>query len=121
MPINCEPNTDECKKNLSDEKTIKYKATPGLIQHAQVETETDIGELATVKFTEVIPLTGSKDPKGWKPSFIKINSNDMKTGLGSGIYYIDPDKREFGGPASLTEHSLCSNIKWFAAYRHCQS
>jgi len=94
----CEVNTDDCKKFLNAGNTPNYKGVGGLVQHAQIETTKDIGELQSAKFIEVVPAGQDRD--GWQPQFIKINTNDMKTGLGSGIYYIDPADKEFGGKAN---------------------
>jgi hypothetical protein len=94
-PLNCEPNTEDCGKALSGGTEVKYKGNRhGIIQHVQLETTEAIGELKGVEIKEVL---NGEEPDGWQPAFIKINANDMKTGLGAGVYYINPNQAEIRG------------------------
>jgi hypothetical protein len=96
---NCEPNTGECAKYLSNGDEPAYKGEPGLIQHGQIETSEEIGEIKTIVVGEVTDGLASdcSDCDGWQPSFLKINANDFKSGLGAGVYYIDPAGKEIRG------------------------
>jgi len=71
----------------------------GLIQRGQIEYD-DVGEITEVTASS-FPVDGCP-PSGqttmtpwdcsspWYPKFIKVNSNNAKTGIGNGIYYIHP-------------------------------
>lgn len=70
-------------------------AYTGLIQRAQVSV-TDVGDITEVEFKS-IPVTYCAAVNGnwgcasaWYIKFAKINTNDAKTGIGSGVYYIHP-------------------------------
>merc|ERR1711964_843369 len=57
-----------------------WKPTPGEVQKAFKKG--DVGQVSMVKITS----TGTDS---WTPKFVKVNTNDAKTGLGSGVYYVE--------------------------------
>merc|ERR1712057_60141 len=75
VPTDCEPNTGDCGKFLAGGGETKYEGN----RHGLKQDEYD----------------------GWNPSFIKINANNFKTGLGAGVYYIDPANMEVRGTKAL--------------------
>merc|ERR1711998_225440 len=96
----CPINTNECEKEIQtpadSANGILYVGKPGLIQHAQITSTKKIGEIKQVTIAEKV----GEAPDGWMPSFIKINANDPKTGLGAGVYYIDPQNKEILGDSN---------------------
>merc|ERR1712086_779846 len=78
-----------CDPSASDynEDDAKWNAMPGKTQHAFIKAA-DVGELTAVKITTDAPVTD-----GWTPLWLKINMNDMASGLGNGIYYMDIGKQ----------------------------
>jgi len=100
QPQDCEAMTDTCMKALNA-GSVKYDGVPGLIQHAQIESSEKVGEIKTVTVSEVIAGLKETEYDGWQPSFVKINANNAKTGLGAGVYYIDPAQKEVRGPDAL--------------------
>lgn len=81
--------TCACDPAASDynEDDAKWRAMPGKTQHAFIKAA-DVGELTKVDITTDAAVTD-----GWTPSFVKINMNDMASGLGNGIYYMDIGKQ----------------------------
>jgi len=59
----------------------------GLVQTAEVDPKKDLGQLTAVKIT-----TTAGSATSWTPSFVKINTNNKYTGLGSGIYYAEVNR-----------------------------
>merc|ERR1712023_618883 len=59
----------------------------GKVQHFYLKAK-DVGEIAEVKITSDAAASDS-----WTPGFLKINMNDMETGVGNGIYYMDIGKK----------------------------
>merc|ERR1712093_390809 len=59
----------------------------GLVQTAEVDPKKDLGQLTAVKIT-----TTAGSDTSWTPSFIKINTNNKYTGLGSGVYYVEVNR-----------------------------
>jgi hypothetical protein len=78
-----------CDPSASDynEDDAKWNAMPGKTQHAFIKAA-DVGELTQVKITTDAAVTD-----GWTPLWLKINMNDMASGLGNGIYYMDIGKQ----------------------------
>jgi len=84
----------------------------GLIQRGQIEYE-DVGEITQVTAKSKTPkycppagttaLTAWDCASPWYPKFIKINTNNAKTGIGNGIYYIHPMA---GLHTSITENCV---------------
>merc|ERR1711977_298208 len=102
VPTDCEPNTGDCGKFLAGGGETKYEGNRhGLIQHGQIESSEKVGELKTVTISEVTVGLKQDEYDGWNPSFIKINANNFKTGLGAGVYYIDPANMEVRGTKTL--------------------
>merc|ERR1711939_88190 len=102
VPTDCEPNTGDCGKFLAGGGETKYEGNRhGLIQHGQIESSEKVGELKTVTISEVTDGLKQDEYDGWNPSFIKINANNFKTGLGAGVYYIDPANMEVRGTKAL--------------------
>jgi hypothetical protein len=102
VPTDCEPNTGDCGKFLAGGGETKYEGNRhGLIQHGQIESSEKVGELKTVTISEVTDGLKQDEYDGWNPSFIKINANNFKTGLGAGVYYIDPANMEVRGTKTL--------------------
>ena len=60
---------------------------PGQTQHFYLKAA-DVDEI-----TEVIITGDSEKSDGWTPAYLKINMNDMESGLGNGIYYMDIGKQ----------------------------
>jgi len=102
VPTDCEPNTGDCGKLLAGGGEPKYEGNRhGLIQHGQIESSEKVGELKSVTISEVTDGLKQDEYDGWNPSFIKINANSFKTGLGAGVYYIDPANMEIRGTKAL--------------------
>jgi hypothetical protein len=95
-----------CNTYIKGGNDVVYKAAMGSIQHIQVESSEKIGELKSVKIMEDTAGLKPEEYDGWTPSFIKVNTNDFKTGLGSGVYYIDPQNKEIRGTANKLEAEL---------------
>jgi len=112
----CEPNNKACLSAI-DGNMVGYAEPPvtklqagistdsgffetGMIQRAQVEMK-DVGEILEVQMREDASM-GSDNPciaagkldyqcsSPWYPSFVKVNTNNPKTGIGNGVYYIKP-------------------------------
>jgi hypothetical protein len=60
-----------------------YKRGQGMVQTGELDPKKDLGELTSVKIT-----TTTKMDQSWTPAFVKINTNNKYTGLGSGVYYV---------------------------------
>merc|ERR1719482_65331 len=60
-----------------------YKRMQGMVQTGELDPKKDLGELTSVKITTTTGLDQS-----WTPAFVKINTNNKYTGLGSGVYYV---------------------------------
>jgi len=60
-----------------------YKRGQGMVQTGELDPKKDLGELTSVKIT-----TTTKIDQAWTPAFVKINTNNKYTGLGSGVYYV---------------------------------
>jgi len=92
----------------------------GLIQRGQIYGR-DVGQITEVEITEQDMISGNaanqekcagtpapNDNEDWKcsdpwfPSFAKISTNDPKTGIGNGIYYIHPQTGLFIGKLQQT-------------------
>merc|ERR1719486_581110 len=54
-----------------------------MVQTGELDPKKDLGELTSVKIT-----TTTKIDQAWTPAFVKINTNNKYTGLGSGVYYV---------------------------------
>merc|ERR1711934_545347 len=78
----CDPSKDGY-----DEAAAKWKPFAGTVQHYFLKA-TDVGEVG-----EVILSGDSNTDDSWTPGFLKINMNDMETGVGNGIYYMDIGKK----------------------------
>merc|ERR1719359_773534 len=74
-------------KDGYDEAAAKWKPFAGTVQHYFLKA-TDVGEVG-----EVILSGDSNTDDSWTPGFLKINMNDMETGVGNGIYYMDIGKK----------------------------
>jgi len=86
----------------------------GLIQRGQIYGK-DVGEINEVQIREMDNVKAfANDDKAcaahnegwmcsspWWPSFAKINSNDPKTGIGNGIYYVHPKDGMFIGSLEI--------------------
>merc|ERR1711988_938232 len=105
-------------KPISVAATDPTTTTPmkmGLIQRGQIYGR-DVGQITEVTITEQDMIAGNganiekcagiappNDNEDWKcsdpwfPSFAKISTNDPKTGIGNGIYYIHPQVGQFIG------------------------
>merc|ERR1711907_129066 len=99
----CPINTGECAQEVANPKDsangVLYVGKAGLIQHAQITSTAKIGEIKQATIAEFTKPIVDENYDGWMPSFIKINANDPKTGLGAGVYYIDPANKEIQGTA----------------------
>jgi hypothetical protein len=112
----CEPNGKACKRAVEDD-SVGFAFGPtkrlyndvsgnsytdtGMIQRGQVQMA-DVGQILEVRIREDVSwddnnkcFNGGERPKRdcsspWSPSFIKINTNNPKTGIGNGVYYIEP-------------------------------
>jgi hypothetical protein len=69
-----------------DEDDAKWEAKAGLAQSTNLKAA-DVGEITGVTITSDAAETDS-----WTPVFLKVNMNDMASGLGNGIYYMDIGK-----------------------------
>merc|ERR1711981_303885 len=87
----------KCNPNLADgsgadpnydEAAAKWAPIPGKIQKGYVKAA-DVGEITKVEITG----DGVETSNSWTPGFLKINMNDMETGVGNGIYYMDIGKK----------------------------
>merc|ERR1711907_13110 len=78
----CDPSKDGY-----DEAAAKWRPFAGTTQHYYLKG-TDVGEI-----TEVVIAGDSNANDSWSPGFLKINMNDMETGVGNGIYYMDIGKK----------------------------
>jgi len=78
----CDPAKDDY-----DEGAAKWKPFAGTVQHYYLKA-VDVGEVG-----EVIVSGDSNTDDSWSPGFLKINMNDMETGVGNGIYYMDIGKK----------------------------
>jgi hypothetical protein len=110
------PSTNDPDSTMPDDRW-------GLIQRGQIYGK-DVGQITEVEI-EAQGLAGSDpaapDPDSccflrgygpadcwkcayspWFPAFIKINSNNPQTGIGNGVYYIQPDGFVGTLPASQT-------------------
>merc|ERR1719247_2252606 len=67
--------------------SAKWEPFAGTVQHYFLKA-TDVGEVG-----EVILSGDSNTDDSWTPGFLKINMNDMETGVGNGIYYMDIGKK----------------------------
>jgi len=106
-PTNCEPNTGGCTKHLESGDDVKWVGERGgMIQHAQIESSEKIGEIKSVKIGEKTDGLKQEEYNGWTPSFIKINANNFKTGLGAGVYYINPAGKEIRGNNNLLSATI---------------
>lgn len=85
-----------------DTNTEEQGPKMGPIQRGQFEME-DVGKIVAVKISEVKSYTPSDAcyskatgfrkaacSSPWRPAFVKINTNDAKTGIGDGVFYIAP-------------------------------
>jgi|ERR1711907_13513 len=112
----CEPNGKACKRAISD-GGVGYALGPltkldnnpegtsfvetGPIQRGQVKFK-DVGQITEAKMAEDVswaadnqcysqPGRNKRDCSSpWAPAFVKISTNDPKTGIGNGIFYIRP-------------------------------
>jgi len=48
-----------------------------------------------VQLTKIKITTPTKIGQSWTPSYIKINTNNKYTGLGSGVYYVPVNRAIF--------------------------
>merc|ERR1712093_746334 len=69
---------------VKNKDTGLYDKAQGLVQTGEVDPKKDLGQLTAVKIT-----TTAGSDTSWTPAFIKINTNNKYTGLGSGVYYIN--------------------------------
>merc|ERR1711865_363544 len=69
-----------------NEGDAKWEAKAGLAQKMNLKAA-DVGEITGVTITSDAAATDS-----WTPVFLKVNMNDMASGLGNGIYYMDIGK-----------------------------
>merc|ERR1712054_88361 len=70
-----------------NEATSVWTPQNGLVQTAVVDPKKDLGQITAVKITG----TATTDTS-WTPSFVKINTNNQYTGLGSGVYYAEVNR-----------------------------
>merc|ERR1711959_233060 len=70
-----------------DEAAAKWSPFAGTVQHFYLKAA-DVGEV-----TEVVVEGDAATSDSWTPGFLKINMNDMETGVGNGIYYMDIGKK----------------------------
>jgi len=68
---------------VKNKDTGLYDKAQGLVQNGEVDPKKDLGQLKSVKIT-----TTATTDKSWTPSYVKINTNNKYTGLGSGVYYV---------------------------------
>merc|ERR1712072_92715 len=73
-------------KDGYDEKAAKWRPFAGTVQHFYLKAA-DVGEVK-----EVVVEGDAATSDSWTPGFLKINMNDMETGVGNGIYYMDMGK-----------------------------
>merc|ERR1711881_107321 len=75
---------DEVFKHPGETKNGEtWSPQNGLVQHGVVDPKKDLGQISSVKITG----TGGSSTS-WTPAFVKINTNNQYTGLGSGVYYV---------------------------------
>jgi len=80
----CDP-----EKDGYDEVAAKWKPVgSGVVQHFYLKAG-DVTSIKKVKITGADVATTDS----WTPGFLKINMNDMESGLGNGIYYMDIGKK----------------------------
>merc|ERR1712159_222705 len=112
----CEPNNKACIAAITNMQ-VGYAEVPvtklqsgisadsgfyetGMIQRAQVEMK-DVGDILEVQMREDVDLGGGNPciaagkadyqcSSPWYPSFVKVNTNSPKTGIGNGVYYVKP-------------------------------
>jgi len=112
----CEPNGKACKRAIED-GGVGYAQGPvtklqqdtsgdsyvetGPIQRGQVKFA-NVGQIVEVVMKEDVVWSGSNKcysmpgrskrdcSSPWSPSFVKISTNDPKTGIGNGVYYVKP-------------------------------
>lgn len=124
----CEPNGKACKTAVEDmgvgyafgDTTKLYNdannnndyVETGMIQRGQVAFK-DVGQIVAMKIREDVSwgadnkcYDGGAKPKRscsspWAPAFIKINTNDPSTGIGNGVYYIEPRSDLFVGVVGI--------------------
>merc|ERR1711977_406527 len=74
-------------KDGYDEAAAKWRPFAGTVQHFFLKAA-DVGEVG-----EVVVTSDAETTDSWTPGFLKINMNDMETGVGNGIYYMDIGKK----------------------------
>jgi len=72
-----------------NEDDAKWSPISGKVQHATVKSK-DVGEVFKVQIQQIDDATTVDDT--WTPAWLKVNTNDMQTGLGNGVYYLDIGK-----------------------------
>jgi len=112
----CEPNNKACISAITNMQVGYAEPKPtklesgisaedgffetGMIQRAQIEMK-DVGDILEVQMREDVDLGGGNPciaagkadyqcSSPWYPSFVKVNTNSPKTGIGNGVYYIKP-------------------------------
>merc|ERR1711865_412446 len=113
----CEPNGKAClsaiesgsvgygfgqtTKLYSDEHDKSKFIETGIIQRGQVKFK-DIGQIVEVKIREDVSWGaenkcydgGARNKREcsspWAPAFVKVSTNNPQTGIGNGVYYIEP-------------------------------
>jgi len=60
-----------------------------IVQRGQIQS-TDAGDLTSVTVQLKCPITdGTEACDPWVPKLMKIDTNDVMTGIGNGVYYLD--------------------------------
>lgn len=112
----CQPNDKACVRAIENDAvgyaqgavTRMYDdanqgtyVETGPVQRAQVKF-TDVGEIVEVQLEEDVSWDGSNQcyslagatkrgcSSAWSPAFMKISTNDPKTGIGNGVFYVKP-------------------------------
>jgi len=73
-----------------NEDDAKWVPIPGKVQHTTVLSK-DVGEIYMVQIKQIGDATTVDDK--WTPAWLKVNTNDIQTGLGNGVYYMDIGKK----------------------------
>merc|ERR1719253_433525 len=123
----CEANGKDCKSAIAGSyvgytqgATTTYQnneagtdtTSAGPIQRAQVELQ-DVGQITAVKIEEDVVFSSSNPcytngatkaqcSNPWGVGFVKVNTNDPKTGIGNGVFYVQPRSDLFVGVISVS-------------------
>jgi hypothetical protein len=123
----CEPNGKDCKSAITG-GYVGYAQGPvtklygavdqgaqietGPIQRTQIEMQ-DVGQITGVYMEEDVVFSSSNPcytngaskrqcSSTWGPSFVKVSTNDPKTGIGNGVFYVEPRSDLLVGTRGIT-------------------